>query len=116
MSGISVLALFGVCFIFHSASSSPTLNCAGLVVNDKGEKEGKFIGIISKEGWKSRTNYLFQPNGEPAGCVQFDELPNPTRAKLIFAAYLTNANVKITTNADHFITGIAFENPAPAAN
>lgn len=112
MFGKSVLLLFGACFIFHSASSVPTLECLGVLGN--GEHVGKFVGIISKQEW-TQTNYLFQPDGALAPkCVEFDELSNPIRAKLILAAYLTKSNVKIHVNGNHDITGIAFENKTPA--
>lgn len=111
MSGKSVLLLFGACFIFHSASSVPTLDCPHVI--GIGQHIGKFVGIISKSEW-SQTNYIFQPDGAALpGCVDFDELSNPVRAKMILAAYLTNSDVKINVNANHDITGIAFEKKTP---
>lgn len=108
MSGTSYSWIFAVlvCFVFHSASAAPTLDCPRSIPN--GEYHGKITGLIEKDGWSM--NYLFKPNGEEVGCIQLNAVNNLPRANLLLTAYLTNALVKIQVKGNHEVGGVAHGN------
>lgn len=71
-----------------------------------GQYTGHFINIIDKDGWRS-TNYMFQTDDNVfSGCVQMNAGLNPTRAKIVYNAYLLGSDVELDINTNHGISGI----------
>lgn len=102
---LSRIFLTVTAFLIPSLShATPTLECENVM--PYGQYTGHLTNIIDKDGWAS-TNYIFQTdNNQGNGCVDINAFSNPTRAQIVYNAYLLGADISLSVDSNHNISGI----------